>query len=712
MDVESRKIVRPPQFELSPSVSSSSSPVPSPPLSPSEPDDHLNEEGEEFMKHRLLEQQEEIKGLKTEVKNLRRCIQGVHIIGRKLEKSQEELKRLKKTPLDDTIGQDEKTGCSDDDNDKTRVTEEIAKESDDKNNVLSSSEDSSDEEEEDVSEEEEEEDSAEEDSNTDEDANEFDGLEDNVESDEEEEEKSTTRVTKRKSKSRSKVKPVTKTSTKIQQLMSENSQLRAENSELQAAREAESANAFHYVTSTEANQLQAKADSNVNEKEESSVGMGTEVLEREKRCKDLEIENNELKATVKEIKKVNHKWDQFWTDKKGEYDAIKAELTTKLKEAGDEMSMLKAVIAQKDTEIGILKEQHEKEKKEHSVAIGKMERVLEGEADEKENIVKEKEDLLLTAKQRIDNAESENEELRREISEKQGKYEQAQKFARNLLKQKREMEAEIERLNGTLTEKVEEQSLLKSMDPKIMTTTTEIQLSVTEVNQQRSSPPLSPSCMLVMEEELFGEVPEKKVQVRHQRKPVVDQHPAPELSEEERSLTKAQLKEKVELFREQTEAYESDFRRERRDREAVVGKLDSVKKELRETKAMLHTGHKVYVHRVKDRPLHKDPLIHELPGYQRQATAAQRYIYPNKRDKLIAHGHHATSKSKEKERSQPKRHQREQRYHQHRYFEEYPEYDPEVFGDEDVQICRCPKHDCYVPVIQPVNNLSKPNGTC
>ncbi len=117
----------------------------------------------------------------------------------------------------------------------------------------------------------------------------------------------------------------------------------------------------------------------------------------------------------------------------------------------------------------------------------------------------------------------------------------------------------------TLTQKVEEHSFLKSIDPKSTlidpkSTPSEVHHPGTaEVNQERSSPPLSPSHMRQMEMELFEEPLQQDrrqwnavaVDKHVVPTPAVVKHVKPPPAEEERSLTKEELKEKVELFREQ-----------------------------------------------------------------------------------------------------------------------------------------------------------------
>ena len=103
-----------------------------------------------------------------------------------------------------------------------------------------------------------------------------------------------------------------------------------------------------------------------------------------------------------------------------------------------------------------------------------------------------------------------------------------------------------------MTEKSEEHSVLKSMDSK-GTETAEIALSVAEENHQKLSPPLSPCHdMRRMEQELLGEVlMERKMYDGRQRNvaPIVEQRELL-MTGAERSMTKEELKEKLELFQE------------------------------------------------------------------------------------------------------------------------------------------------------------------
>ena len=76
-----------------------------------------------------------------------------------------------------------------------------------------------------------------------------------------------------------------------------------------------------------------------------------------------------------------------------------------MKEKDGEISTLRDVIVEKDEEIQSLRDRLKKENNEHDATICKMERVLEAEANDKERVLQEKEELLLVAKQRIDNTE-------------------------------------------------------------------------------------------------------------------------------------------------------------------------------------------------------------------------------------------------------------------------------------------------------------------
>ena len=73
--ITNKEILRPPQYGI-PASPVTTSPPPSP-----QPD-VVNEEGDESLTHKVLEQEEEIKELKSEVKKLRQCIKGVHVIGK------------------------------------------------------------------------------------------------------------------------------------------------------------------------------------------------------------------------------------------------------------------------------------------------------------------------------------------------------------------------------------------------------------------------------------------------------------------------------------------------------------------------------------------------------------------------------------------------------------------------------------------------------
>lgn len=79
-----------------------------------------------------------------------------------------------------------------------------------------------------------------------------------------------------------------------------------------------------------------------------------------------------------------------------------------MKEKDGEISTLQGLVVEKDEEIqslSMLRDRLEKEKNEQDATICKMERVLEVERGDKEQVLQEKEDLLLVAKQRIDNTE-------------------------------------------------------------------------------------------------------------------------------------------------------------------------------------------------------------------------------------------------------------------------------------------------------------------
>ena len=73
--ITTKEILRPPQYGI-PASPITTSPPPSP-----QPE-FIGEEGDKSLTHKILEQEGEIKELKSEVKKLRQCLKGVHVIGK------------------------------------------------------------------------------------------------------------------------------------------------------------------------------------------------------------------------------------------------------------------------------------------------------------------------------------------------------------------------------------------------------------------------------------------------------------------------------------------------------------------------------------------------------------------------------------------------------------------------------------------------------
>ncbi|XP_022079503.1 TNFAIP3-interacting protein 1-like [Acanthaster planci] len=246
--------------------------------------------------------------------------------------------------------------------------------------------------------------------------------------------------------------------------------------------------------------------------------------------------------------------------------------------------------------------------------------ILQKELDDAKNqiLMLEKEqkvgdDMMVHEKARIEKAEKEHAGALAEAVAINQKCEKLERYARTLTGQRNEMEREIKRLNEALAKKIRN---------------SEEESAGIYSEQQREQRASSPSAS-------------------HQQ----GQHDQTRLIGHQKGvheMTEAEMKEEIELLRQQNEVFQSDFTHERQDRQRVIGELDVMQKELRRTKKLLkQCGQEVVyqdptlTHLQRDRHHYSasaPPHDYGYVVYQQPPARHNRPVYPQESGRLIPHG--------------------------------------------------------------------------
>ncbi|XP_072050663.1 uncharacterized protein [Amphiura filiformis] len=314
----------------------------------------------------------------------------------------------------------------------------------------------------------------------------------------------------------------------VEDLIAENEQLQqqidllqAENVELKKAKQDEQLHEFDFVTRKEAQDIKDEEKVRKLEKQRSAPEGDTAEATKEENIK-LKMEVGSLKKQIDEIVKVNHSWDEH-------YRKMKTQLEKQAIDLRKELDALLAVRNENDQ----LKTETARHHQEMDITQ------------------KEKDALLLQAKERIERLEKEKADKQKEVDVLRQKFEKVQGYARTLTNQRKEAEDEISRLNEALARKMRVSSA-------------EVQKRETSPIQSKIANPPDPVYESIPSgvEALIAnslEVPQKRVE----------------------SMSEAELREELEILRQQTEVYQSDFQHERQDRQRIMGELDETKKELK-----------------------------------------------------------------------------------------------------------------------------------
>jgi len=224
-------------------------------------------------------------------------------------------------------------------------------------------------------------------------------------------------------------------------------------------------------------------------------------------------------------------------------------------------------------------------------------------------------DIMVQEKARIEKAEKERAGALAEVVAVNQKCEKLERYARTLTGQRNEMEKEIKRLNEALAQKIRTR-----------------EQPVGGHTERASEQPVTPPAVT-------------RQQTQHNEH---SQSSHQNMQKGVHEMSKAEMKEEIELLRQQNEVYQSDFTHERQDRQRVMGELDAVQKELRRTKKLLKHQEQEMVYQDPGLThLQRDPRQYSSSApprdygyvvYHKPPPRYKRPMYPQETGRLIAHG--------------------------------------------------------------------------
>ncbi|XP_022079491.1 uncharacterized protein LOC110973176 isoform X2 [Acanthaster planci] len=311
-------------------------------------------------------------------------------------------------------------------------------------------------------------------------------------------------------------------------------------------------------------------------------------------------EKSSLQSQLKELKKVNLDWGRF---------------------CKEQTSRFVTQLAEKDK------------------AILKLQKQIDEASMEATRRANQYDQMLLAAKTRIDKVEEQNKELQCQLDSQRNRAEKSDQLSRNLARQNKNMTDEIARLKEALERKhlqkpnIRQSPTLPVQLIKLQPHTSreadqkEVQSPQTEANptapqSHTQPPPIVESCSAFVPLPLSAptdEVPAAGKISKHEtgapispnkttqpagRKPAngtcasasVNWKGTNEIHDEaicQRSYTKEELKEQVELLRQQNQMFESDFKKENADKMRAMDKLQNLQRELGKSKGRLEGyGHR------------------------------------------------------------------------------------------------------------------------
>lgn len=354
--------------------------------------------------------------------------------------------------------------------------------------------------------------------------------------------------------------------------------LESEVAELKNSKHDDQLNEFDFVTRKEARDMKEEEKITAIEKHRAAADDGLTLNAAKEQIVKLEKDTATYKRQIDEIVKVNHSWDEHYRQMKID---LQKQVVDLRKEADD---------------VTAVRNENEQLKAE----LARVRREVEQSEDDKDT-------LLIQAKERIDRTEKNLIDKQQEVELVRRKFEKVQAYARSLTNQRKEAEAEIARLNEVLAQKI-------TMPPvKDYRQSCEIQQSA-KPSEGAPVDELSTGMASLLANSLEAP-PKKRVG----------------------SMTETELRDELELLRQQTEVFRSDFNHERQDRQRVMGELDETKKELQRNTRELKKR------RPQEPSKHQQLLDDELYAQQlqRQENAAQHRAAPTRRGKTgsqpIAH---------------------------------------------------------------------------
>ncbi|XP_038061928.1 uncharacterized protein LOC119732475 [Patiria miniata] len=289
---------------------------------------------------------------------------------------------------------------------------------------------------------------------------------------------------------------------------------------------------------------------------------------------------SDLQMQIKELKKVNLDWGKSYKQQKSTW-----------------MAQLE-----------------DKDKK-----IMELQKELENARPDAERKASQYDQMLLTAKTRIDKTEEHNKELQSQLDVERNRNDKSDQLSRNLAKQNQNMAEEIMRLKEALERKLQ-QKVKQSHSPPVEQPVNPLQSTSpetgkegfpfprAEANQKASQSP-TPSPPAVTQGGAFAPLPlvapadEVPAATRskhgpptpytpylHGDVPASAQKGAMEKQDRgitDKSYSKEELKEQVELLRQQNKMFHSDFNKENTEKIQAMEKLHNLQRELDKDKGRL-----------------------------------------------------------------------------------------------------------------------------
>ncbi|XP_033643816.1 TNFAIP3-interacting protein 1-like [Asterias rubens] len=357
--------------------------------------------------------------------------------------------------------------------------------------------------------------------------------------------------------------------------------------------------------------------------EEENHNLKSEAEERKQEINELREEMRQLEEEISEMRKAKEE------EQCGGFDFVTTKEAREIKDAQKQKTVIQQPVTAATT--GVSEEVHFMLQRKYQSLKKQMEEIVKvnhswdehyhNMKTQMQNQIEDLQRKLTDAKNMgesngdpqtnigLDKVEKEKAEAVAEVVALKQKCDKLERYARTLTGQRKEMDKEIQRLNEALSQNLR---IGKEQSGKLQSENHTAQIaplpsSSSEVNKRRESP----------------------IHVKGVNE-----------------MTEGELKEELELLRQQTEVFQSDFFNERQDRQRVMGELDALQKELRRAKKQIQQQD-TYVQgeqRLYYQPNRPYSTSAPQPRYN-QVSAPPRagYAIPTRRHdvppgRLIAHG--------------------------------------------------------------------------